>query len=168
MRKIVQKIVWKSKKIVQLEKISTDGVPCVPRFFHLCCVSVCLCVCCQTIKFDFLLIQTPNQTRLDMLPSQEGSRSPSLPTLEATPGRSETHQLCFRAPCSILWGIRPSTSIDALPHLKQDLSNDESLSGQPGAWHVRKIMFNACNHKTEKKTSYSNSKWFLEQFSFLW
>ena len=35
MRKIVQKNVWKSKKLAHLEKISMDGVPGVPRFFHL-------------------------------------------------------------------------------------------------------------------------------------
>ena len=36
MRRIVQKIVWKYKKLAQLENICTDGVPRVPRFFHLC------------------------------------------------------------------------------------------------------------------------------------
>ena len=34
--KNVQQIVCKSKKIPQLEKVSTDGIPRVPRFFHLC------------------------------------------------------------------------------------------------------------------------------------
>ena len=36
MSKILQKIVWKSKKLAQLEKISTDGVPRVSGVFHLC------------------------------------------------------------------------------------------------------------------------------------
>ena len=68
-------------------------------------------------RLTFLSIQIPNQTGLDLPPSQEGSCSPSLPMIEATPGRSETHQLCFREPCFILWGIRPRTSTDAPPHL---------------------------------------------------
>ena len=35
MRKIVQNIVWKSKKLAEPEKSSTDGVSSVSIFFHL-------------------------------------------------------------------------------------------------------------------------------------
>ena len=35
MRKLVQKIACKTKKLAQLEKISTDGVSRVSIFFHL-------------------------------------------------------------------------------------------------------------------------------------
>ena len=42
--------------------------------------------------------------------------SPNLTRKRATPGRSKTHQRCFRTPCPRLWDSRPSTSTDTPPH----------------------------------------------------
>ena len=45
-----------------------------------------------------------------------GNCSPNLAKTEGTPGFSEAHRTCFRAPCPLLWDSRLSTSTDAPPH----------------------------------------------------
>ena len=50
--------------------------------------------------------------------------------------------------------------------LYQDLSYDETLAGQPGAWLVKKYVIYACNHKISKGPHIEIQKKFQNMFCF--
>ena len=72
-------------------------------------------------------------------------------------GKNGYFNPCGKYQLGYSYALSVSTRAHLFHWLNQDLSYDESLSGQPGAWLVKKYSLYACNHKTSKKAQCYNS-----------
>ena len=75
--------------------------------------------------------QLRNKPRWGCRKIKPESQSPNLTRTRATPGGSETYQICFRTPCPRLLDSWPSTSTDTPPNPRGLVVRDSALDPWP-------------------------------------